>query len=79
MASSALHDDPAVAAPVELVRSVATTRTLGVAPDAREALAFALLACAHVLGQPLPLGATEGALPTGATRRVVPGKFSPGP
>lgn len=79
MASSSHHDDPAVAAPVELVSSVATTRALGVDPDAREALAFALLACAHVLGQPLPLGDPQSAQPTGATRRVIPGKFSPGP
>lgn len=78
MASGSYRDDPFVAMPTTLVQSVATTRALGVNPDAREAAAFGLLACAHVLQQPLPLGraAQAGKLPTGASARVVLGKFS---
>jgi anhydro-N-acetylmuramic acid kinase len=79
MASGSVRDDPFVAMPTALVERVTTTQTLGVPPDAREAAAFGLLACANVLGQALPLGraVSRGAWPTGATRRVVLGKFSP--
>jgi len=64
-----------------LVSSFDTTAALGIDPDGREAYAFALLACANVLGQPLPLSAAAGAGPfaTGAHRRLVLGKVSVGP
>lgn len=77
MSLGAHHDDPAVAPPSPLVREVAPSSALGVPPDAREALAFALLACAHVLEQPLPLGVGSRST-TGAVGRVVLGKRSLG-
>lgn len=69
------------AAGAALAASFQTTAALGIDPDGREAFAFGLLACANVLGQPLPLSAAPGAGPfaTGAHRRVVLGKLSIGP
>jgi anhydro-N-acetylmuramic acid kinase len=51
---------------------VATTAEYGIAPDFKEAIAFAILAAEHVWGRP-------GNLPsaTGARRRVVLGDFTP--